>query len=154
MRHYLNILHRVTETPVMQAAATFREDYDSPYDSPISYDSYSHAYETGTDVDTTDSSSDCAEEPAFSHYISDNESQGRTGEQAYQILDETPTLHPWLDCDSAEEMVAQAQPHWSHYIDLDESEIEENDSDYNNTEPSREVVLDPIVTNALSTLVM
>ena len=39
MRYDLNILDRVTETPVMQAAATYTEDYDSPYDSPISHDS-------------------------------------------------------------------------------------------------------------------
>ena len=36
MRYDLNMLDRVTETPVMQGAATYREDYDSPYDSPIS----------------------------------------------------------------------------------------------------------------------
>ena len=57
-------------------------------------------------------------------------------------------LHPWLDCNSAEEMIAQAQPHWSYYTDIDKSEIEENDSDYNNIEPSSEVGPDPIVTNA------
>ena len=58
MRYDLNILDRVTETPVMQAAATYTEDYESPYDSPISYDSSSHAHETETEEDTTDSSSD------------------------------------------------------------------------------------------------
>ena len=46
MRYHLNMLDRVTETPVMPTAATFTEDYDSPYDLPISYDSSSHAYET------------------------------------------------------------------------------------------------------------
>ena len=51
-------------------------------------------------------------------------------------------------------MIGQAQPYWSYYTDIDESEIEENDSDYNNIEPSSEVGPDPIVTNALSTLVM
>ena len=50
-------------------------------------------------------------------------------------------------------MIAQAQSHWSCYRDIDESEIEENDLDYNNMEPSREVGPDPIVTNALSILV-
>ena len=70
------------------------------------------------------------------------------------MLDETPTLHSWLDCDSAEEMIAQAQPHWSYYTDIDESEIEENDSDYDNIETSSEVGPDSIVTNALSTLLM
>ena len=43
------------------------------------------------------------------------------------MLDETPTLHPWLDCDSAEEMITQAQRHWSYYTDIADSEIEEND---------------------------
>ena len=70
------------------------------------------------------------------------------------MLDATPTLHPWLDCDSPEEMIAQAQPHWSYSTDIDESKMEENDSDYVNIEPSSEVGPDPIVTNALSTLVM
>ena len=51
-------------------------------------------------------------------------------------------------------MIAQAQTHWSYYTDIDESEIEENDSDYNNIEPSSEIGPDPIVTNPLSTLVM
>ena len=88
------------------------------------------------------------------HHTSDNNSQGRPEEQGYQMLNETPTLHPWLDCDSAEEMIAQAQPHWSYSTDIDESKMEENDSDYNYIEPSSEVGPDPIVTNALSTLVM
>ena len=70
------------------------------------------------------------------------------------MLDETPTLHLRLGCDSAGEMIAQAQPHWSYYIDIDDSEIEEIVSHYDNIEPSVEVVPDPIVTNALSTLVM
>ena len=65
MRHDLNMLDRVTETRVMQAAAKYTEDYDSPYDSPISYDSSSHAHETDTDEDTTDSSSDSDEDPGL-----------------------------------------------------------------------------------------
>ena len=36
MRYDLSMLDRLIETPVMQAAATFTEDYDSPCDSPIS----------------------------------------------------------------------------------------------------------------------
>ena len=56
MRYDLNMLDRVIDTCDMQAAATFTEDYDSAYDSRISYDSSSHAYETETDDDTTDSS--------------------------------------------------------------------------------------------------
>ena len=155
MRYDLNMLDRVTETPVMQAAATFTKDYDSPYDSTIPDDSSSHAHATATDADTSDSSaSNSEEEPAFSHHTSDNDSQGRPAERRYQMLDETHTLHPWLDWDSAEDMIAQVQPHWSYNIDIDESEIEDNDSDYNNIEPSREVEPDPIVTNALSTLGM
>ena len=94
MRYDLNMLDRVTEIPVMQAAATFTEDYDAPCDSPISYDSSSHAYETETDEVTTDSYSDSEEEPALSHHTSDNKLQGRTEEQEYQMLDETSTLHP------------------------------------------------------------
>ena len=91
MRYDLNMLDRVTEYPAIQAAATFTEEYDSPYDSPISYDSSSHAYET----DTEDSSaSGLEEEPALSHHTSDNDTQGRPEEQGYQMLDETPTLHP------------------------------------------------------------
>ena len=35
MRCDLHMLDRVTETPVMQAAATYTEDHDSQYDSPI-----------------------------------------------------------------------------------------------------------------------
>ena len=54
IRYDLNMLDRVTETPVMQAAGAYSEDYDSAYDAPISYDSSSHAYETETDEDTTD----------------------------------------------------------------------------------------------------
>ena len=81
MRFDLNMLDRVTETPVMHAAATYTEDYDSPYDSPISYDSSSPAHETDTDEDTTDLSvSDSEEEPALLHHTSDNTSQGRTEE--------------------------------------------------------------------------
>ena len=95
IRYDLNMLARVTETPVMQAAATFTEDYESPYDSPISYDSSSHAHETETDEDTIDSSaSDSEEQPVFSRHTSDNNSQGRPEEQGYQMLDETRTLHP------------------------------------------------------------
>ena len=41
--------------------------------------------------------------------------------------DETPILHLWLDCDYAEDMIAQGQPHWSYHTDIDVSEIEEND---------------------------
>ena len=51
-------------------------------------------------------------------------------------------------------MIAQAQPHWLYYTDIDESEIEENDADHVNIKPSSEVGTDPIVTNALSTLIM
>ena len=58
----LNMLDRVTDTPVMQVVPTFSEDYESPYDSPISFDSTSHAYETETDDDTTDSSASDSEE--------------------------------------------------------------------------------------------
>ena len=92
MRYDLNMLDRVTETPVMQAAATYAEDYDSPYDSPISDDSSSHADETETDVDTTDSSSHSDEDPALSNHTFDIQSQGRSDEQEYQMLDETATL--------------------------------------------------------------
>ena len=70
------------------------------------------------------------------------------------MLDTTLTLRPWLDCDSAEDMIPQAQPDWWYYTDIDESGIEENNSDYDNLEPSREVGPDPIVTNAQSTLVL
>ena len=81
-----------------------------------------------TDEDTTDSSaSDLEEEPAFSHHTSDNDIHSSPEEQGYQLLDETPTLHPWLDCDSAEEMIAQALPHWSHYTDINNPKTEEND---------------------------
>ena len=77
MRYDLNMVDRVTDSPVMQAAATFTEEYDSPYDSPISYNSSSHAYTTETDEDTTDSSaSDSEEEPALCH-TSGNAIQGR-----------------------------------------------------------------------------
>ena len=56
------MLNRVRETPVMQAAATFAGEYHSPYDSPISYDSSSHAYEMESDEYTTDSSASDSEE--------------------------------------------------------------------------------------------
>ena len=46
----------------MQAAATFTENYDSAYDSPLYYDSLSYAYETETDEDITDSSASDSEE--------------------------------------------------------------------------------------------
>ena len=112
MRYDLNVLDRVTEIPVMQAAAIFTEDYDSPYNSPILYDSSSHAYDIETDEDTTDSSAnDSEEEPALSHQKSNTDSEGRPEEQGYQMLDETPSLHPWLACDSTEDMIAQAQSH-------------------------------------------
>ena len=113
MRYYFNMVDRVTDTPVMQAAATFTEGLDSSYVLPLSYDSSSHAYETETDEDTTDSSaSDSEEEPASSHHTPDSDSQGRPKEQQYQMLDASPTLHPCLDCNSAEDMITQAQPHW------------------------------------------
>ena len=61
----------------MQAVGTFTEDYDSPYNAPISYDPSSHAYETETDEDTPDSSaSDSEEEPALSYHTSVIDSQG------------------------------------------------------------------------------
>ena len=81
MRYDLNMLDRVTETPVMQAAGSCTEDYDSLYDTPISYDSSSHAYETDTEEDTSNSSaSDSEEEPALSAHTPDNGSQGRPEE--------------------------------------------------------------------------
>ena len=123
MRYARNMLNRVREAHVMQAAATFTEDYDSPCDSPISHHSSSHAYETETVEDITDSCGDSEEEPALSHHTSDNESQGRPEAQGHQMLDETPTLHPWFDCASAEEMIAHAQPHWASYTDIDNSGI-------------------------------
>ena len=70
------------------------------------------------------------------------------------MLDGTPSLHPCLDCDSAGQMIPQAQPHLSYYTDIGNSEIEAYDLHYNNIEPSRGVGPNPIVTNALSTLVM
>ena len=70
------------------------------------------------------------------------------------MLAETPTLHPCLDCDSAEEMIPQAQPHWTYYTNIDDSEIEKNDTAYDNIEPASEVGPYTIVTNALSTVVM
>ena len=51
-------------------------------------------------------------------------------------------------------MIDQAQPHWSYYTNIDESEIEENDTDYDIIEPSSEVGPHPIVTNTSSTLVI
>ena len=51
-------------------------------------------------------------------------------------------------------MIAQAQLCCSYYTDIDDSEIEEIVSDYDIIEPSEDVEPDPIVTNALSTLVM
>ena len=48
MIYDLNTLDRITETPIMQAAAIFTEEYNSLYDSPISYDSSSHANKTET----------------------------------------------------------------------------------------------------------
>ena len=51
------------------------------------------------------------------------------------MLHGTTTLHPWLDCDSPKEMIAQAQPHWSYYTDIDDSEIDEIASDYDNIKP-------------------
>ena len=88
------MLYRLSETPVMQAAATYTEDYDSPYDSPICYDSSSRAQKTETDEDTTDTSSDSDEDPALSPHTPDNDLQGRPEGQGYQMLDKTPTLHP------------------------------------------------------------
>ena len=114
----------------------------------------SHAHRTGTYEDTTDSARNSEEKPALSHHTSDNDSQGRLEQQGYQMLDETPTLHCWLDCDSAEEIIAQAYPHWSYYADMVDSKIKEIDSDYDNIEPSGKVGPDTIVTNALSTLIM
>ena len=75
MRYDLNMLDTVTETLVIQAAFTFTETYDSPYDTPIPYDSWSHAYEGETEEDTIDSSANHSEEePALSHDTSDTDS--------------------------------------------------------------------------------
>ena len=104
----------------MQAAATFPEVYDSTYDSPISYDSSSHAQETETDEDTTDTSaSDSEEEPALSNPLG-NDIQGRPEVQVYQMLDKIPTRYHWLDCDSAVELIAQGQPHSRYDADIDD----------------------------------
>ena len=94
MRYELNMLARVTETPVKQAAATYAADYESPHDSPISFELSSHAHETDRNEDTTDSSGGSEEDPALSNLTSDNDAQGRPEEQAYQMLDEAHTLHP------------------------------------------------------------
>ena len=51
-------------------------------------------------------------------------------------------------------MIAQAQPQWSHYPDIDNSGIVDNDSNYDIIEPCTEIRPEPIVTNPLSTLVM
>ena len=155
MIYNLNMLDSVTETPVMHAAATFIGNYDSSYDSATSHDSLSHTCETKTDTDTTDwSASDSEGEPVLSQHIFDNDLPGRLAEQGYQMLDTTTTLHACLDCDSAKEMISQVQLNWSYYADIHNSEIQENDSDYDNIDPSSEVGPDSIMTNTLSTLVM
>ena len=55
----------VTESPMMQASATYTED--SSYDSPISNDSTSHAHDTGTDEDISDSSASDSEKNLHCH---------------------------------------------------------------------------------------
>ena len=81
MRYDLHMLDRVTESPVMQAAAPFTKDSDSLYDSPICYDSSLNAYEIDTDQDTTHSSaSNSKDKPALSDPTSDNDSQSRLEE--------------------------------------------------------------------------
>ena len=95
MRYDPDMLNTVTETHVMHATATWTEDYDSACDSPISDDLSTDKCETETDEDTTDSSpSNSEEEPTLSHHTSNNDTQGRTEEQLYQMHNESPALHP------------------------------------------------------------
>ena len=80
--------------------------------------------------------------------------QGRPEDQAHQMLNPTPTLHPSLDSDLAEERIDQAQPDWLYHTDIDDFEIEENERHYHKIEPFRDVGPHPNVSDGLSTMVI
>ena len=64
MRYDHNMLDRVTVTLIMVAEATFTEEYDLPYDSPLSYDSSSNAHTTEAEYTSAINSEG---EPALPH---------------------------------------------------------------------------------------
>lgn len=103
------MLDRVTDTQLMQALVTCTEDYHPPYESSVSYDSWSHGHETDAIADTTAYfASDLQEESALCYHISDNDLQGTSEEQVYQILNETHTRYLWLHDNSGQEPIATA----------------------------------------------
>ena len=152
------------------------------YDNVIFYDSSLHAPETDTEDEEADcaryydgseahiqSCMYCLHESqsvstnavqVISHdrkifpesvYDSDSNSSNPEGQGYDEILTESD-VHPCLTCNSAEEMIAQAQPQYVTLQEITDWEIES--TDYDNIESTEEVGPDPVTGNALTTLTM
>ena len=61
-------------------------------------------------------------------------------------------IHAWLACDSAEDMIPQAQPQYVILQQIRDWEMES--TDYDNIESTEEVGPDPVTCNALTILTM
>ena len=86
-----------------------------------------------------------------SHYDSDTNSC-IPEEQEYERIFTESDIHPWLACDSAEEMISQAQPQYTTLQEITDWEMES--TDYDNIVSTEEVGPDPVTCNALTTLTM
>ena len=73
-------------------------------------------------------------------------------EQGYERILIESDIHLWLACNSAKQMIAQAQP---QYVTLQEiTDWEMESTDYDNIASTEEVGTDPVTCNALTTLTM
>ena len=166
------------QSHVVSTAA--RSIYD--YHDDISDDSYSHAAETDTEnvepefarshdgsaahiqscmyclresqsvcTNTTQVTSDAENIFPESLYNSDSLSS-IPEEPAHKRTFTESDIHAWLACDSAEDMIPQAQPQYVILQEIRDWEMES--TDYDNIESTEEVGPDPVTCNALTILTM
>ena len=86
-----------------------------------------------------------------SYYDSDTNSSDPEKQEYERIFTESD-IHPWLACDSSEEMIAQAQPQSVTMQEITHWDMES--TDYDNIESTDEVGPDPVTCNTLTTLTM
>ena len=70
----------------------------------------------------------------------------------YERIFTESVIHPWLACDSAAELIAQAQPQYTTLQEITDWEMES--TDYDNIDSTEKVGPDPVTCNALTTLTM
>ena len=93
------------------------------------------------------------EEKIFRVSPDDSDSNSSTPEEsAYERIFTESDIHSWLTCESAEQIIAQAQPQYVTLQGITNWEMEF--TDYDNMESTEEVGPDPVTCNALTTLPM